>query len=177
MALLVNLYGGPGSGKSTMMASIFAELKCRHVKCEMATEFAKEKLWEKSLGVFENQIYMFGKQMHAIHRVVDKVDVVITDSPILLSRIYAPYETKTFHDFVTEVSKRYNNFNVFLQRSSAEYDPEGRFQTEDEAIEKDVEIKNLLESIGEPYTIFPADRSTAPMLVDEIVNKLQNEKQ
>ena len=40
--LVVNLFGGPGTGKSTMMAGIFAKLKSLGYDCEMCVEFAKE---------------------------------------------------------------------------------------------------------------------------------------
>ncbi len=62
-ALIVNLFGGPGAGKSTMAAGLFSELKWRGINCELATEYAKEKVWEESYAIFENQIYIFGKQL------------------------------------------------------------------------------------------------------------------
>ena len=40
--LVVNLFGGPGTGKSTTMAHVFAELKWRGYDCEMSNEYAKE---------------------------------------------------------------------------------------------------------------------------------------
>jgi adenylylsulfate kinase-like enzyme len=33
----INFYGGPGSGKSTMAAAVFAELKSRNVEVELVT--------------------------------------------------------------------------------------------------------------------------------------------
>ena len=36
--LIVNLFGGPGTGKSTLMARIFSELKVQGYDCEMVTE-------------------------------------------------------------------------------------------------------------------------------------------
>lgn len=87
--LVVNLFGAPGAGKSTGAAYIFSKLKMAGVNAELVTEFAKDKVWEESKAVFQNQAYIFGKQYFRISRVQDKVDVVITDSPILLSSFYA----------------------------------------------------------------------------------------
>ena len=87
--LIVNLYGAPGAGKSTGAAYVFSQLKMRGINAELVTEFAKDKVWEESKAVFQNQAYIFGKQYFRISRVQDKVDVVITDSPILLSPFYA----------------------------------------------------------------------------------------
>ena len=36
--LIVNLFGGAGIGKSTLMARIFSELKVQGYDCEMVTE-------------------------------------------------------------------------------------------------------------------------------------------
>ena len=33
--LFVNLFGGPGTGKSTLCAAVFSELKRRGIDCEM----------------------------------------------------------------------------------------------------------------------------------------------
>jgi len=60
--LIVNLFGGPGTGKSTLCADLFAKLKWRHTNCEMALEFAKDKVWEESFKVLDNQIYIFGQR-------------------------------------------------------------------------------------------------------------------
>lgn len=41
--LVVNLFGGPGSGKSTGAAYVFARLKMLGYNAELVTEFAKDK--------------------------------------------------------------------------------------------------------------------------------------
>ena len=53
--LIVNLYGGPGSGKSTGAAYIFSMLKMVGVDAEYVTEFAKDKVWEGNQEVFKCQ--------------------------------------------------------------------------------------------------------------------------
>jgi len=37
MTLVVNLYGGPGTGKSTTAAATFAELKMAGINCELVS--------------------------------------------------------------------------------------------------------------------------------------------
>ena len=46
MTLIVNLFGAPSAGKSTMMALVFAKLKLNGCNVEMAPEYAKKKVWE-----------------------------------------------------------------------------------------------------------------------------------
>jgi len=40
--LIVNLWAGPGTGKSTTASVVFHMLKVAGIKCEYVTEFAKE---------------------------------------------------------------------------------------------------------------------------------------
>ena len=46
-SLTVNLFGGPGTGKSTTSAAVFSLLKMHGVNAELITEFAKDLTWEK----------------------------------------------------------------------------------------------------------------------------------
>ena len=87
--LVVNLLGGPGVGKSTLTAAIFAKLKDAGVDCEMASEFAKELVWEQRNETFKDELYIFAKQAHRLFRLNGKVDVVITDRPLILTCFYA----------------------------------------------------------------------------------------
>lgn len=164
--LVINLFAGPGTGKSTHMAGIFSELKFRGINCEMAPEYAKEKTWEGSLKVLENQIYIFGKQMHAIQRLMGKVDVIITDSPILLSLIYAKNESQKFENLVTDVFQRYDSLNYNLIREKA-YNPLGRNQTEEQAKDIDIRIKDLLVRFNVSYKDMPSCRKTVIDIANE----------
>lgn len=86
--LVVNLFAGLGAGKSSLCAHIFAALKWRDINCEMSREWAKDKVLEGSSHVLKNQMYIFGKQQHRLFSLKNEVDIVITDSPLLLSIIY-----------------------------------------------------------------------------------------
>lgn len=148
--LVVNLLGGPGCGKSTVAASIFSELKFYGIDCELAAEYAKDLVWEKRHKTFENQIYLFGKQHHRINRLVGEVDVIITDSPILLTPIYDVHKRKTLEKLVLEEYHKFNNYNIFLKRRK-EYNPNGRNENEQEAKKIDNTIKKFLKSNKIPF--------------------------
>lgn len=80
--ILINLFGAPGAGKSTLSAYVFSKLKTAGVNAELVTEFAKDKVWEENSVALANQMYMFGKQYFRMTRCEDKVDAIVTDSPL-----------------------------------------------------------------------------------------------
>jgi len=59
--IVINLMAGPGVGKSTLMAQLFARLKILGYEVEMVPEYVKEKVWDESWKVMEDAIYVFGK--------------------------------------------------------------------------------------------------------------------
>ena len=143
--VLINLYGAPGAGKSTGAAYVFSKLKMHGINAELVTEFAKDKVWEENKEVFKNQVYIFGKQYFRISRCENKVDVIVTDSPLLLSIIYNNSEVlgEDFNKVVRNVSNSYKSLNYFINRVK-EYNPEGRFQTEEESNELSEDIRDFL---------------------------------
>ena len=61
---IINLIGAPGSGKSTTAAGIFYNLKMKGIKCELLTEYAKDRVWEENFMALNDQLYIFAKQNH-----------------------------------------------------------------------------------------------------------------
>jgi hypothetical protein len=164
--LVVNLYGGPGTGKSTTAAGLFALLKERGRNVELAPEFAKDLVWEGRNRVLENQLYILGKQMHRVWRLLGQVDAVITDSPILLALFYAPEWTE-LHKLALDVWSKWNTLDIFITRDPERgYNPKGRTQTEEEAREVDVGIAYALDAVGVPFTTYPKGPLLVPTLAD-----------
>ena len=65
--ILINVCGAPGAGKSTLSAYVFAKLKMMGINCELVTEFAKDKVWEKNNEALSNQIYKKTRKIDHIH--------------------------------------------------------------------------------------------------------------
>ena len=149
--LVVNLCGAPGAGKSTGAAYVFSKLKMQGVNCELVTEYAKDKVWEEDTTALNNQAYVFGHQLFRLTKLEGKVDVAITDSPLLLSLIYNNDKKRlgeAFNDVVKNCFNSFDNINFFIHRVKP-YDPKGRLQTEKESDELSEIIKNCFIDNGE----------------------------
>ena len=171
--IIVNLFGAPGAGKSTGAAYIFSKIKMAGVNAELVTEFAKDKVWEESKEVFNNQIYIFGKQSFKISRVMNKVDVIITDSPIILSSFYNSDEIiqEELDALVMKTFNSYNNMNYFIERVKP-YQEKGRFQTEEESDQIADEVSTLLNEKEVDYEVIAGDTEGYDYIVKQILHKL-----
>lgn len=169
--LVLNLFGGPGTGKSTTAAGVFAELKSRGILCEIATEYAKDLVWSRSDHLLANQIYVFGEQHHRITRLEGQVPIIITDAPLLHSIIYDRGENPYFRPMVLAEHKKLHNLNVFLERIK-EFEPQGRVHNEEQARGIDKEIYDMLawlkgEAGDDLFSTFPAGKDSFPLIADE----------
>lgn len=171
--LVVNLLGGPGCGKSTCAAYVFAMLKMAGINAELVTEFAKDKTWEHNSKALNCQPYVFGKQVYRLDRCADQVDVIVTDSPIFLSTIYNG-DVNIEPEFTQTVMKKFdefNNVNIFLTRLK-KYNPAGRSQTENEAKEIDKQVLNALKTLKIEYKVLPGSKEGYDEIVELVLNKL-----
>lgn len=143
---VVNLLGGPGTGKSTTRSLLFGLMKLGGHKVEDIPEFAKELTWEKSWGLLGNQRLVFATQEHRLHRLIGNVDWAITDSPLPLSIIYGRdrFDDPEWHAEVWRTFDGYDNVNVMLERVKP-YQTYGRNETEDEARIIDNRIRRLMD--------------------------------
>ena len=150
MTKIINLFGAPGSGKSTVASGLFYELKLKGYNCEMASEWVKAKVFEGTPYPFKDQFYASAKQNKKINEMIGKVDYVITDAPLLMGLIYSENEPDIFNKLLVQYHNRYDNVNFLLDRSH-KYHKEGRFQTEEQSDELAILIKEKLEENNIDY--------------------------
>lgn len=141
---VINLYGGPGTGKSTTAAALFALMKRNGINVELVTEFAKDLVWTERNKELGDQIYIFGKMYHKLWRLRDKVDYVIIDSPLPLCAYYDQEGLLGFKELVFNMYNSFTNYNFRLKRHF-KYQEEGRYQTESEADKVDIDLIKLVE--------------------------------
>lgn len=147
---VINLFGGPGAGKSTTAAGLFFRMKNFGLNVELVTEYAKDLTWEdrqKLLG--DDQLYVFAKQQRRLNRLKGKVDYVVTDSPLLLGLAYCKTtDPNHLPNLIKEVFDQYDNYNFFINRGNKPYQPIGRNQTSQEAQLLDKHILSTLDQEG-----------------------------
>lgn len=138
---VINIFGAPSAGKSTLAANIFSYLKKESdVKVEYVNEFAKSLAYDKNLKAIKCQPYVFGNQLYYVDRLKDEVDYVISDSPVLLSAIYGKSYPASFIQSCIDIHNRYDNINIVLRSNFNKYQSYGRLHNEKEC-------KNLQKNI------------------------------
>jgi hypothetical protein len=144
---------GPGIGKSTYAADLFAKMKQLKYNVELVTEYAKDCVYEKQFNILNNdQLLVIANQNRRIQRIEESnenIDYVITDSPLLLSKIFAvknnvKHNFLSFQDFCIDLFASYDNINLVLNRNNITYDSNGRIENYTEALDLDKQILNEL---------------------------------
>lgn len=150
---VINLFGMPSSGKSTIRAKLFYEMKIAGYKVEEATEYAKDMVYDNRLNILDDQLYLLAKQNRKLLMLSDKVDYLITDSPILMQLAYNNKDLSyydTLNQLIKEVYNHYENINILLHPRH-EYQTLGRTQNEDESLDIHHKILDLLDNLKVPY--------------------------
>lgn len=160
MTKVINFYGGPSAGKSTSAAQLFGYMKALRMNVEYVPEFAKQLTWRKA-GCLDDQLYVFGVQHHELYTLLDQVDYIITDSPLLLSLHYAniglskyAYRTvfdRAFTDVVLQAYTNFDNLNFYVERGDRKFVQAGRNQNEEEAKQIDDAVHQLLVKHNIPF--------------------------
>lgn len=170
--IVVNLWGAPGSGKSTTAAGLFFLMKVNKFKVEMITEYAKDLVWDRNDSALRNQMAVFAEQFRRQERMEShNLDFIITDSPLPLSIIYQPEAyLKTFEATVMETFHSHNNLNYFLHRTQS-FEKFGRLHNEQESTRLSDVIQRLMNQHGISYTEMEANPLTPENILRDIESR------
>jgi len=168
---VINLFGSPGTGKSTTAAGLFFLMKHKGMKVELINEYAKELVWAERHHALSDQIYILAKQNAKLERLRNKVDWVITDSPLLFGLIYKPEDYYAhFTNLLFELWLSYDNECFFLRRTKP-YIKLGRTQTESESDALATKISNLLDLYHfNSYTKINATKKAPEVILKKLIN-------
>lgn len=173
MTLVLNLFAGPGAGKSTTAAAVFAELKRLGVNAELASEYAKDKFYEGTLkSISDYPIYFFAKQHHRVARAAEHVDVVVTDSPFIMGLLYQGGGPELKALAMAE-QNRWETLNIFLHRPQS-YAKQGRSQTREESERLDELILQMLRDNGVKFCRVDVDENTSNFVAQWVLQVLEN---
>lgn len=171
MTVVISLFGGPGTGKSTSAAYIFAMLKMRGINAELVTEHAKEWAWEgRPIATPDDQRALLTEQCRRERRLEGKVEFIVTDSPVELCGVFAEKYDSPIQDEILAGVRRHRHesssatVRVYLQRSKP-YNPKGRFEDEENARDVDARCR---ENFSFHY-VSGTDREQLDALVNELM--------
>lgn len=175
---VINLFGGPGIGKSTVAAALFANMKRMGEKVELVHEIAKDFYWEKWQHILTEQDFLFAQQHRQIRRLVGHdIDYVIVDCSLLLGLAYKPdWYPPSFDQFVVDVYNTYTNYNFLLKRTTTFlYVSEGRNESYRQALEKDKQIVDLLNKYNVSYIEILSDNNVDTAILQHVGKLLEKD--
>lgn len=145
------MLGGSGLGKSTTAAGLYHKMKMEGLNVELVREYVKAWAWTGNKVGQYDQIYIFGKQARSEYMLYGKVDYIITDSPILLSPVYENFYNdgnSMIEEAALKFLKKAENNGIvhinFLLERKKKFNPEGRYETEEQAKEVDKQVSLFL---------------------------------
>lgn len=154
MTLIINLFAGPGAGKSTYATGLYSYLKRKGYSVEYLPEFIKSKVWKEDELACRSELYLTGNFLYQIENLEGKVDILVLDSSLLSGVLFGKFKTESekvnFSKLALELFNRKNNLNLFLERQGT-YQSEGRLQTESEALALDRLVKYNLRQLEVSY--------------------------
>ena len=146
----INLYGAPSSGKTTLAGQIFASLKSKRYNIAYVQEYSKDLVYQgidmRTLGEID-RINILAEQLRREKILKNKVDYLVTDSPLCLTAYYHkdPLKKEDW-SYAKDIALRHLNddeFHFWLG-SVDEYEFEGRSHTPEESDAIQKEMKNYL---------------------------------
>lgn len=135
----VGIVAGPGYGKSTLAAELFAHAKHHQAttdnSVELVTEFVKPWAHEGRKPTGFDQYFISASQMRAEEIPLrNGVDFIITDSPLVLGEYYAPPHIRAAVRAANEAFEdQYPSLNLFLDWPRKPFFGIGRFHDADAA--------------------------------------------
>jgi hypothetical protein len=170
--IVVNLFGGPGVGKSTVAAMLFGHYKRRGLRVELAREQAKEFLYQ-GRPLARNQLLMIALQYQMLKDIeAAGTELVISDSALRLNLSYScklPYY-QPLAALIRGLCLEFTEVDVLLKRA-VPYQFHGREQGEESAREIDARMIGhfdlVLESPAPMEVIARLDPLVLPLVVKQ----------
>ena len=179
--LVVNLFGAPGAGKSSLALLVSGLLKTSYPEfsVECPDEFAKTIVYDEAHKALSCQLYIAGRQQWQIARCEGHADIVVCDSPVLMSWVYGSENGNKvppeFFDVCRFYHSKYDTLNFLLFRDH-EFDRRGRIHTHDDELRINTKILDTLKAARVPVIIVKSDVTWAAKIADYVAIRAKQMK-
>ncbi len=169
---VVNLFGPPGVGKSSVRSGLFWLMKSLHLSVEEVSEYAKYLvLTGRTWQLQDEQLYLLAKQHHKQLILRGQYEYAVTDSPLLLCGFYAPPGyLPSFQALARDAHRSFDNVNFYLTRDldTHAFDAAGRVHDREAAQRIDGEMREYLAREGVEYTEVTIDLLTPWRILEHL---------
>lgn len=168
---VINFFGAPGVGKSTLAMLVTAMLKRAMVDAEVSLEFVKEYIHTGSENLLAYQNYIFAQQERQLRILLDskECEFAVTDAPLIHSAFYAPSNYPVyFKDLVFEIFNSYDNVNFLINRNHP-YSFNGRIHSEEKSNIISRRLPAFLMNHNIPYIEINSDDDIESLVFDIIM--------
>jgi thymidylate kinase len=176
----VNIWGGPGSGKSTTTAWLFANLKIAGHDIQFVEEHVKRWAYQKRPIISFDQMYLTACQVTAEDELLRSgVKHIITDCPCMLSYFFAKRNGIEYAPLIVELARHvervYPSLNIYLYRDVS-YQTLGRYETEEEAKRLDSDMLGFLQKeYKDLIVISPRNKEKLFIHLDDTLRRSLND--
>ena len=164
MTTIINFFGAPNSGKSVKAAQCFIGMKTNGKSCELVTEYVKEWAWENRPITTYDQLFIVVNQMKRETILFNKVDYIITDSPVLLGVFYDEYYNNhqlarwSILEYIKLREKQgIKSINYWLDYEGFENN-DGRYHKKEDSIDINIKMKKWLEDLNIQFSNLKEDK-------------------
>ena len=156
--LVVNFYGAPGAGKSTMALNFQKHLnQVLNYEATLIREFATRLIQQGRFDKLKDQVYVSENQAKLIEKALKFYsNLAVSDSPVDLGKIYNsdPRTADEVNEIIEDCKAGYVEIPVFISHDDSSlnnFSQEGRVHSKEQSIEIQ---KNLLDQFSDKEFVF-----------------------
>lgn len=166
MSVFINLFGAPGSTKTTIAYGLGYLLKSAGYSCYVVSEYPEELVYdEDDFMLTTQQSAIYEEQLKREERAFGQVDYIVCMCPALLCTVYADKTCKWTYDAAAEFVKRQGQINILLTiNHDLPWSMAGRIHDFAESMEIERKIRVMLDWNGIQYREFKAGAKAKEIL-------------
>lgn len=159
--LLINLYGGPGAGKTTTALRLTGALKAAGYEAEYVPEYARDLALEERLNVTPQFDILMEQTKRIMRTIGTGIDIVVTDSPILLQSLYSATAADRERAVVmhTALATVFDMMNFLIDNNRLSHSMVGRITSKEDAQAIDGMSMKMLVEGGYEFLRVPKEKA------------------